>query len=338
MDDSIDRLAAACTEFDHEGFTVPSRGGFSYAKPVTGLIEWMPVLQHGKSVTVKMVTYHPTNPQKQRLPTILSSVLVFDTETGHLTGIVDGTFLTALRTGAASAVASRVLAQPTSSTLGLIGCGAQAVTQLHALARVFPIRKVLLHDVDPAAVRSFTRRVRYLYLDNISFAEASVEDIVSESDIVCTCTSVEVGSGAVFPDLNSKPHLHVNAVGSDFPGKTELPRSLLKRSLVCPDFREQAVAEGECQQLLDSEIGPDLVELTSAAEDYAPYRDCPTVFDSTGWALEDHVVADMLLRHAAKLGVGSNVVLESVSADPKDPYGFALDDLYVAASKRIASE
>ena len=338
MDEAIASLTSACESFSTDRYSVPQRSGFHYSQPVTGLIEWMPAMQRGSSATVKLVTYHPLNPSRENLPTILSSVLVFDTATGHLRGILDGTFLTALRTGAASAVASAVLANPDSSTIGIIGCGAQAITQLHALSRRFDLETVLLHDTDPAAIESFRSRLHGLDVEALNFKAAGTDEIVRRSDILCTCTSVEIAEGPVFTSTAGKSHLHVNAVGSDFPGKTELPRKLLARSLVVPDFQAQAVLEGECQQLREDEIGPDLAELVKDSDRYARYRDRPTVFDSTGWALEDHVVGQLLIDIAKKRGFGSEIRLESLSADPRDPYGFAFEALRLVPGKKSVTK
>ncbi len=131
-------------EFDPGRHVIPVRDGFDYQQPQIGLIEWMPALASGEAVTVKMVGYHPQNPLHLNVPTILSTVLWFDVTTGHLQSVMDGNLLTAIRTGAASAVASKVLARPDAEVLGLIGCGAQSVSQLHALSRVFKLRQVLL--------------------------------------------------------------------------------------------------------------------------------------------------------------------------------------------------
>jgi L-lysine cyclodeaminase len=117
-----------------------------------------------------------------------------------------------------------------------------------------------------------------------------------------------------------KPSVHVNAVGSDLPGKTELPLALLQRSLVCPDLRVQAVVEGECQQLVDAEIGPELHEVVQQPERFADWRSRSTVFDSTGFALEDQVVTELLLGHAQRLGIGTRLSLEMLSGDALDPY------------------
>jgi ornithine cyclodeaminase/alanine dehydrogenase-like protein (mu-crystallin family) len=322
MDEVIDGLTAACEQFDPSDYSVPVRSGFSYEDgDHKGLLEWMPALRYGDRVVVKLVGYHPDNPAKLGVPTVLSTVITFDTRTGHATSVIDGTFLTSVRTGAASAVASKVLAQPESKVLGLLGTGAQAVTQMHALSRSFQFEKGLVHDTDMAACNSFENRMRFAALD-VPIEVRSVEEVLVESDIVCTATSIDVGAGPLFGDAMIKEHLHINAVGSDFPGKVELPTSLLKRSLVCPDFLSQAVAEGECQQLAPEEIGPELTELVSQRNLYAQYRSSPTVFDSTGWALEDLVAAEIITRIGANAGLGLPVDLQCMGNDPKNPYSF----------------
>ncbi len=274
--------------------------------------------------TIKVVGYHPSNPEQRNLPTILSTVSAYETETGHLAGLVDGTFMTALRTGAASAVASRRLAKPDSHVVGIVGCGAQAVTQLHALVRRFDIKQVLINDIDPTHMATFPSRVRPILPDGVELREAPLGLLMQTADIVTTSTSVGIGQGPLFEDMETKPWLHINAVGSDFPGRIELPRALLQRSLVCPDHRDQAIKEGECQQLEPHEIGPSLAELVADEEDFEAHRFRTTVFDSTGWALEDRVGIQLLLDHANRLGLGLMIELEDISDDPLNPYQFSM--------------
>ena len=336
MDEAIAALSTACAGFDSQAYAIPARGGFEYRSPQLGLLEWMPALRYGQHATVKLVGYHPSNPDLRQLPTILSSVMTFDTGSGHLAALMDGTFPTALRTGAASAVASRVMALPESRVLGLIGCGAQAVTQLHALSRIFEFEQVLIHDAHAGAASSFAHRVAGLDLGGVDIRPATLAEIKAEADILCTATSIDVAEGPLFEDSGLKPSLHINAVGSDFPGKTELPVALLKRALVCPDFRPQAIKEGECQQLDDDDIGPDLVELVQKADRFAGARGGLTVFDSTGWALEDHVMIETLTRHGRRLGLGRWLEIECCPADPRNPYEFLMEQegkLAVASSR-----
>ncbi|MEL6262531.1 MAG: ornithine cyclodeaminase family protein [Cyanobacteria bacterium J06623_5] len=325
MDEMIARLTTSFERYDPAETVVPVRSGFSYEQPNVGLVEWMPLFQKYRQIVVKAVGYHPRNPGLYRLPTVLSTLSAYDPASGHLTALMDGTFLTALRTGAASAIASKLLAVPHSTTLGLIGAGAQAITQLHAIARQFEIRQVLVFDSDMATAQSFKLRAAGLNLSGIEIRRATVNEIVAGADILCTATSVEVGEGPVFSAEGANSWLHVNAVGADFPGKFEVPLSLLDRSLVCPDFRQQAVVEGECQQIEDgSSIGPELFEVVQQSERYRSYQNQLTVFDSTGFALEDQVAMNMILDYADELEVGTWSSLESVSAEVKNPYSFVL--------------
>jgi L-lysine cyclodeaminase len=323
MDELVDGLTSAIVTFDEAVTHVRSRDGFHYSHPQTGLLEWMPVMQTGDSTTIKVVGYHPDNPRARQLPTILATISVYDTASGHLRCLTDGTFLTAMRTGAASAVASRVLARPSSHILGLVGCGAQAVTQVHALTRSFPIDRVLIHDVDPAALASLSGRIERFLPPGVEVTAMPLELLMQTADIVCTATSIGIGEGPLFKDLPTKPWLHVNAVGSDFAGKYELPVEFLRRALVSPDVLEQALVEGECQVLAAEEIGPSLAHVTAHPESYRSWQDDLTVFDSTGWALEDQVAARILMKHASRLGVGTAVAIEDIGSDPRDPYHVA---------------
>jgi ornithine cyclodeaminase/alanine dehydrogenase-like protein (mu-crystallin family) len=323
MDEMIEALTSAIVTFDDAVTHVRARAGFHYTHPETGLLEWMPVMQSGESTTIKVVGYHPDNPRARQIPTILATISVYDTSSGHLRCLVDGTFLTAMRTGAASAVASRVLARPSSRILGLVGCGAQAVTQAHALVRTFPIDRVLIHDVDPAAVASLPARIQRFLPPGVEVTHTSLELLMQTADIVSTATSIGIGEGPLFQDLPTKPWLHVNAVGSDFEGKYELPVEFLRRALVSPDVLEQALLEGECQVLAAEEIGPSLAHLTAHPDSYRSWQDALTVFDSTGWALEDQVAARILTAHASRLGVGTAVAIEDIGSDPLDPYHLA---------------
>ncbi|MDH2423783.1 hypothetical protein [Sphaerisporangium sp. TRM90804] len=323
MDRVITRLAQGLAELGREKReTSPTRGGFDRDYPTPGVLEWMPHHVPGDSITIKTVAYSPVNPQRYGLPTILSNLARYDCATGRLVAMADGVVLTAVRTGAASAVASRLLAPPDSAVVGVIGAGAQAVTQVHALSRVFPVERVLVWDVDPRHAASMAGRTAFLGLPT---EVARPEVILARADVISTVTSVAVGGAPVLPHGAHRPHLHVNAVGSDLVGKTELPRSLVLEAFVTPDHPEQAHREGECQQLAGDParnrvIGPSLGELCAEPELALAVRDRLTVFDSTGFALEDHLALDVLLEAADEVGVGSRVQVEYHPVDTLDPY------------------
>ena len=329
MDDLIERLTIAIRELDDDQTVIPIRSGFNYQKPYPGLVEWMPLYDKGKQVVIKLVGYHPQNPDEFGLPTILSTISTYDTHTGHLKSLVDGVLLTSLRTGAASAISTKHLAHPESKILGLIGCGAQSVTQLHAISRQFDLEKVLIYDTDSEAVTSFGARCAALGLD-LEIQTSTIKEIIGESDIVCTATSIDPGAGPLFENLESKPHLHINAVGSDFPGKVEVSLDFLNNSFVCPDFKAQAIIEGECQRLEESAIGPELPEVLKNYDRYSHVRNQRSVFDSTGWSLEDAVVSELFANYAQQLGLGKEIEIEAVGGDAKSPYDFVKPEVLKA--------
>lgn len=320
MDAMIDRLSRKFSEYQAEQYLIPVRSGLHYHAPHDGLIEWMPALENQRSAFVKAVSYHPENPDRYGVPSVSSTGALYDIHTGRLAALIDSTFLTALRTGAASAVASRILAKPDSATVGIIGAGAQAVTQLHALLRCFPVESVLFYDIDERAVKSFSSRISAFLPDGVRVAESTVNDVVRYADILCTCTSLAAGEKPLFEDMLTKPWLHVNAVGADFPGKKELPLSFVRRSLVVPDFREQAEREGECQMLEHAEIGPDIITMLQTNGGNLDGQNRTTIFDSTGYALEDQAAMEMMLELAEAQNIGSMIELVRPPADPINPY------------------
>lgn len=338
MDRMIEALHSTLSSLVTEKTVVPLRSGFHYHEPMPGLIEWMPIMENGSRATIKVVGYHPENPDAFGIPTILGTVSSYDVKTGHLIGLADGTFLTALRTGAASGVATRLMAAENARVVGLIGCGAQAVAQLHAVSRVMDVRQVLYYDIDIETVRSFPARSEVLGLDRANFKATDLDEVVRKSDVICSATSVDVGAGPVFEDTETQPWLHINAAGSDFEGKYEIPKSLLERSVVVPDVLEQAVSQGECQQLGGEHIGPELIDVIRSPEEHGGLRDRLTVFDSTGWALEDHVALDLFMEYAKDFDLGSLIEIESVSHDAKNPYEFVFNGAADQESSRIFPE
>ena len=118
----------------------------------------------------------------------------------------------------------------------------------------------------------------------------------------------------------ASPGLHVNAVGSDFPGKTELPIEFLKSAVVVPDLVEQCLAEGEAQVLRSEDLGPQMVEIIADPHGHRSLRGESTVFDSTGWSYEDLLAAQLFIEHARRLGLGVELALTPRSGDPFDPF------------------
>lgn len=321
MDELIQQLEEAMRTLSQAGLDIPARSGFNYKTPETGLIEWMPIYEAGGDVTIKVVGYHPNNPDLHDLPTIVSTISAYDTTTGHLLGIMDGVLPTALRTGAAAAIAAKYMAYDGSENVGMIGCGAQSITQVHGLSRIFDLKRIYIYDVSERAISSFSRRIEALDLD-LEIIPAEIEKVVEQSDILVTATSIDVGAGPLFQGVQTKAHLHINAIGSDFPGKTELPIDLLKQSFICADFVDQALVEGECQQLTSTDIDADIIEVVTDPRKYKNVKNQRSVYDSTGWALQDKVTFALFRDLGRDLGMGQLVEIENMSGDTSNPYDF----------------
>jgi len=320
LDELIDELGTEIAAFDPARVEHQIRAGFSYNAPEHGLVEWMPTMVVGDVVSVKTVGYHPENPTERNIPSVLATTALYDTRTGSLSSISEATLLTALRTGAASAVMTNAMVRTGPISLGVVGCGAQAVTQIHAISRVREIASLVVTDTDRAIAESLAERLPLKNLQIEVVDSSTFDERAGQFDVICTCTSVPIGDGPVLSGANVRKDIHINAVGADFPGKTELGLDLLQRAVVIPDVVEQCLIEGECQLLKRSELGPSMVEVLSGDGPFLV--DQLTVFDSTGWSFEDLLAARLFLGHARRLGLGTPVSLQRVPRDPYDPYEF----------------
>ncbi len=317
MDLLIEAVRSGFASMAHGEFLHERRAGFSEGD---NLIEWMPVREPDSAV-IKVVSYFPNNPGLRHLPTIGASVMRVDANHGQITHFVGARLLTAMRTGAASAVASSLLASERSSVLGLVGCGLQAVTQTHALSRVFSLSEVLAFDVEATAMETISARLAFT---GLKVSRVNLEAIQQNCDIICTATTAAVGAEPVLGEEGLAAHAHINAVGSDFPGKKELPAALVRSARVTTDYLPQARLEGECQSLSDEHFSSDrfadLQAITANPAKFAVWRPTITLFDSTGIAMEDAVALDVICKLAKRAGIGRSIPMLAEN-DPKNPYG-----------------
>ena len=309
----MDDIISACQEsFKAARTPYKKRDGFLISG---NLVEWMPVLTKSDEVTIKLVCYFPENPNIYQKATIQSKIAHFCKKSGTVDLLADGKLITAMRTGAASAIASRYLAKPDSHILGIVGCGAQAVTQIHALTRDFAFSQILACDIDPQVQLTLAARLSLIGI-HIPITFATAHDILRQSDIICTATSVAPCSEPVIPDgVDYVPHLHINAVGSDCPDKTELPQNLLSEAFIVPDSIEQAQAEGECQKI-DSMPEYDIFDIVQSS---MLKKDQLSIFDSTGLPLEDALALEIFKAYAEDMKLGKKLEGE-IQQDAKNPY------------------
>jgi ornithine cyclodeaminase len=283
----------------------------------SGVIELMPVAD-AALYSFKYVNGHPGN-TRLGLPTVMAFGVLADVATGHPQLLSELTLTTALRTAATSALAARVMARPGSRTMALIGNGAQAEFQALAFHHLVGIHEIRLYDIDPAATARLQRNLRHvpgLVLQTCSSAAAAAHG----ADIVTTATADKTRAAIVTPDMLS-PGTHVNAVGGDCPGKTELHPGVLDSAHVVVEYEPQTRIEGDIQQMPPSFP---VTELWQVLLGQAPGRqrdDQWTVFDSVGFALEDFSALRWLRDSARELGLGATTELVPALTDPKDLFG-----------------
>lgn len=254
-------------------------------------------------VGLKWVNSHPDNPERHGLPSVMGLYILSDPSTALPVAILDATWLTAVRTGAAAAVASKHLARPGARTIGFVGCGAQARTLLDAHRAVFDGLEIVGADAAPEAAERFAREAGGRAG---SLAEAAACDIV--------CTSTPVRTPIVSAAWLSEG-CHVNAMGADGPGKQELEVEVLLGARIIIDDWEQALHSGEVNvpfergEIRRNDIAGTLGEVVCGR---IPGRESDTqrtVFDSTGLAIQDLAVAHALVERAAARGVGVEIDL-----------------------------
>lgn len=280
--------------------------------PTGGLLASMPAhLAGGGVFGVKAISVFHAN-EGTPFDSHQGSVLLFETANGRLLAIVDATSVTAIRTAAVSAVATRLLARADASRLALVGTGVQARTHLEALRLVRPIAQVRVFSRSAEHVDAFVRSVREAHgLEAI--ASPSAREAVEGADVVCTLTS---SCEPVLRGAWLSPGAHVNVVGAATPACREVDTEAVVRARVFVDRRESAL--GEAGDLLipmrEGAVGPDHVraELGEILTGRAPGRETEaevTLFKSLGLAIEDVAAAQVVLHNAERTGAGTRVDL-----------------------------
>ncbi|MBO3841943.1 MAG: alanine dehydrogenase [Candidatus Brockarchaeota archaeon] len=259
---------------------------------------------------VKIVNVHPNNPWKHGLPTVMATMVLIEPDTGRPLAIMDGTYLTSMRTGATGGVAAKHLARRNSRVIGMVGAGSQARTQLLALNEVFNIEEVRVCAKTRTECEVFVKDMQHLGLRIL--IEEGVEETVRGCDIIVTTTPV---TQPLVENEWIEDGMHINAIGADAPGKEELDPEILKRAKVVVDDYEQACHYGELNVPVSKgifkpeQIHAELGEIIVGRKAGRTSDDEITVFDSTGLAIQDLAAAALVYRKAGKLGISSEVEL-----------------------------
>jgi ornithine cyclodeaminase len=296
-----------------------------------GVIELMPI-SDADTYAFKYVNGHPRNTQFG-LPTVMAFGVLADVATGMPTLLSELTLTTAIRTAATSAMVARHLARPESRTMAIIGNGAQAEFQALAFHHLLGIEKVQLFDTDRAASDKLARNLRAASTLSIEIC-ASARSAVIGADIVTTLTADKTNATILTADM-LEPGMHVNAVGGDCPGKTELAADVLRAGRVFVEYEPQTRIEGDLQQMpADFAVTEFWRALAGEASGRRDAQEV-TVFDSVGFAIEDFSALHVMGEAARDLGIGQTIDLIAASADPKDLFGLlGLDALSLQSGGR----
>ncbi len=278
-----------------------------------GVIELMPIAD-AQHFAFKYVNGHPHN-TALGLPTVMAFGGLADVATGAPRLLCELTLTTAIRTAAMSALVARALARPGSRSMALIGNGAQSEFQALAFRDLVGIRELRLFDTD---LQASAKLASNLMGQGFTVVVArSVAEAVRGADIVTTATADKHRATIITPEM-VEPGMHINAIGGDCPGKTELHRGVLEAAAVFVEFEPQTRVEGELQQMpADFPV----TEFWRVLLGQAPGRRHAaqvTVFDSVGFALEDFSALGFLLEASAALQIGEWMDLVPLPADPKN--------------------
>ena len=317
------RLMSEAIEADFMRWQDFDKSARTAAHSASGVIELMPVAD-AQDYAFKYVNGHPHNPQLG-LPTVMAFGALADVATGMPRFVSELTLTTALRTAATSAMAAKHLARKDSRSMALIGNGSQSEFQALAFMELLGVCELRLFDIDPAASQKLLRNLQPFLAQfgaRVSIA-ASAADAVKDADIVTTATADKTRATIIHAPL-LQPGMHLNAVGGDCPGKTELAAAVLQRASVFVEYEPQTRMEGELQQMpADFAV----TELWRVLQKQAPGRTSAeeiTLFDSVGFALEDYSALRTMHRLARQAGLLSQIELIPSLPDPKDLFALLM--------------
>lgn len=289
------------------------------AHSAEGVIELMPTTD-GEVYGFKYVNGHPANMKAGR-QTVTAFGLLADMHTGYPVLLSEMTILTAIRTAAMSAMAARHLAPKDARTMALIGNGAQSEFQALAFHEVLGIDRLRLYDLDPAATARCASNLadQGLTIVPCQSAEAAIEG----AQIITTVTA-DKRCSTILTDNMIGPGVHINAVGGDSPGKTELARAILMRADIFVEYPPQTRIEGEIQQLDPDHPVTELWQVVTGAVPGRRDARQITLFDSVGFAIEDFAALRLVHAKAMETGLYENLDMVADPDDPRDLFGMLM--------------
>lgn len=284
-----------------------------------GVIELMPT-SDGVEYAFKYVNGHPKN-TREGLQTVTAFGMLADVETGYPVLMSEMTILTALRTAAMSALAAKYLAPEGADTMAVIGNGAQSEFQALAFQRLVGIRKLRLFDIDPVATAKCAKNLAGRGFEITTCS--STEEAVEGAQIITTVTA-DKQYATILTDNLVGSGVHINAIGGDCPGKTELHRDILLRSDIFVEYPPQTRIEGEIQQLDADHPVTELWEVMAGKRTGRSSARQVTLFDSVGFAIEDFSALRYLRDQLERTGRYENLDMIADPDEPRDLFGMIL--------------
>lgn len=311
MEDALKLVEKAFREKGLKRVQMPPKS-YLFFKKYDGDLRIMPsYLEELNEVGVKIVNVHPQNPDRHKIPAVLATILLFDPKTGAPISTMDGTWITGMRTAAATGVATKYLARKDAKVLGMVGAGYQAHFQLEALHEIIDVESVMVYERLEEKAEEFAREMGAKLGIDIKVVDAAA-DAVKNVDVLVTTTPVR---SPIVKNEWITEGMHINAVGADAPGKQELDPEILKRAKIVIDDWEQASHSGEINVPLEKgvitkeNIYAEIGEIVAGMKPGRVSDEEITVFDSTGLSVQDVVTGWHVYRSAKKKGLGKEITL-----------------------------
>jgi len=311
MKDCIKAVESAFSELSNGTAALPLRNNISPRDKLPGIALYMPAyLKELNALACKVVTVYKDNPEKFNMPTTIGKVLLQNPATGEVICIMDGGYLTAVRTGAASGVANKYLAKKQSGqTIGVYGTGVQARMQVWAMKETTDIKKVLVYDINRQAAEAFINDMQALH--DLDLYLAVDPDELLDANIICTATS---SPSPLWEGYKLKPGTHINNIGSHSPTHRELDTETIKRAKFVGDSREACFNEaGDLMIPLqegaieETHFYAELGDLVTGKKKGRESDHEITVFKSNGLAIQDVAAAKLVYDKALEAGIGLQV-------------------------------
>jgi len=305
MKDCIDAVEKAFAELSNGTAVLPLRTAI---KPEGGISLYMPsYLKEMGALACKVVSVYKNNPSQYNLPTTIGKVLVQDEKTGDVVCIMDGSYLTAVRTGAASGVATKYLARDDKGqSVGIFGAGVQARNQLWAITCVRNVNKAVVYDLNDEALNKFIKKMTEKLKIDITKSK-SIQEVI-ECNIICTATSSSV---PLFDGSKVKEGTHINGIGSHTPDARELDSEIVKRSVFVGDSLEACFNEaGDIMipmkegSIKASHFYAELGEIVTGKKPGRRNNKDITLFKSNGLAIQDAATAHLVYKKALEKKIG----------------------------------